>query len=73
MTLPGWGQKVLLLAIIPVPQNCAETIEALDIEWTPYEELQSAYKPLQNTETALMRVQHDIAGSTISRPYVHFI
>ena len=28
-----------------------------------HEELQSAYKPLHNTETALMRVQHDIANA----------
>ena len=28
-----------------------------------HEELQSAYKPLHGTETALMRVQHDIANA----------
>ena len=50
----------------------AKVMESIAVQWhsehlTPdglHEELQSAYKPLHCTETALMRVQHDIANET---------
>ena len=46
MTLPGWGQKVLQLAIIPVPQMKDQKYDGITLQWDIWHRGKNLHKKL---------------------------